>query len=132
MSAVLDASALIAYVRDEPGGEAVDVALEKGAFVSAINWAETLSKLTEGGQDAEEAAQGLADAGILGEGLIVHTLDEAQAIEIAKLRPATRQAGLSLGDRACLALAATLELPALTTDHAWADLSLGTRVELIR
>lgn len=67
----MDASALLAYLRDEPGGEVVGRALESGAFLSAVNWAEVLSKLAEGGQDPEDAARALADAGILGEGLIL-------------------------------------------------------------
>ena len=132
MSAVLDASALLAYVRDEPGAEAVDRALEEGAYVSAANWAEALSKIAERGQAPEDTVRALTDAGILGESLIVHPLDEAQAVEIARLRPLTREAGLSLADRACLALATTLGSPALTADGAWVELYVGPRIELIR
>ena len=132
MSAVLDASALLSYVRDEPGAEAVDRALEEGAFVSAVNWAEALSKMAERGQAPEDTVRALADAGILGESLVVHPLDEAQAVEIARLRPLTREAGLSLADRACLALATTLGSPALTADGAWVELDVGLRIELIR
>jgi ribonuclease VapC len=132
LSVVLDASALLAYVRDEAGAEVVDQALEEGATVSAVNWAEVLSKIAERGQAPEDTIRALADAGILGESLLVHPLDEAQAVEIARLRPLTREAGLSLADRACLALATTLDSPALTADGAWAELDVGLRIGLIR
>ena len=94
----------------------MDRALEEGALVSAVNWAEALSKMAERGQAPEDTVRALADAGILGEALVVHPLDESQAVEIARLRPLTREAGLSLADRACLALATTLGSPALTAD----------------
>ena len=129
---VLDASALLAYVLDEPGGERVDRALEDATFIGAVNWAEVLSKLAEFGRDPGSATQALTQAGVLGQSLMVRPLDETQALEIARLRPLTRDAGLSLADRACLALADSLDLPALTADRAWAKLDLGMRVELIR
>jgi ribonuclease VapC len=132
LSVVLDASAVLAYLKNEPGAEAVYVAVGEGALVSAVNWAEALSKLAEGGQDPGDAARALTDIGILGQGLIVRPLDGAQAVEIARLRPLIREAGLSLGDRACLALAGALGLPALTADHVWARLNLGLEVRLIR
>jgi PIN domain nuclease of toxin-antitoxin system len=100
--------------------------------MSTVNWAEVLSKLAEAGKESEVAAEELANSGVLGGGLSLHSLDEMQAVEIARLRPATRSAGLSLADRACLALASSLELPTLTADRAWRDLELGIRVELIR
>lgn len=64
--------------------------------------------------------------------LIIHPLDESQARRIATLRPVTRAAGLSLADRACLALAHALELPAHTADGAWRDVDAGVEVRLIR
>ena len=129
---VLDASAVLAYLKDEPGAEAVYAAVGEGALVSAVNWAEVLSKLTEGGQDPGDATRALTDAGILDQGLIIHPLDGSQAVEIARLRPLTREAGLSLGDRSCLALAGALGLPALTADRVWAGLNLELEVRLIR
>ena len=65
-------------------------------------------------------------------GLFVTPLDEPTATRVGALREATRPRGLSLGDRACIALAEKLGLPALTADHAWADLDLGVEVVLIR
>jgi len=62
----------------------------------------------------------------------VAQLTHEDAVTIGRLRPATRGLGLSLGDRACLALGLRLGLPALTADGAWAGVSVGVRVELIR
>ncbi|MBA3471731.1 MAG: type II toxin-antitoxin system VapC family toxin [Rubrobacter sp.] len=134
MRAVLDASAVLAYLQDEPGAEVVEAALNDGACVSAANWAEVLSKLAELDQDPDEVAERFKQEGVLGEGLVVYPLDEAQARRVARLRPTTRSTGLSLADRACLALATSLDLPALTADRAWAELPspLTTSVMLIR
>jgi hypothetical protein len=66
--------------------------------------------------------------GLLGDALQVVSLDEADGPEIARLRLATRERGLSLADRACLALAQRLALPALTADRAWAGLELDLAV----
>lgn len=132
MRAVLDASALLAYLRREPGTPVVREALQQGCAISAVNWAEVLSKVAEGGEDPAQTVELFERGGVLGQALIVHLLDDAQALEIARLRPLTREAGLSLGDRACLALAASLALPVLTTDRAWSGLDLDLEVELVR
>jgi PIN domain nuclease of toxin-antitoxin system len=58
--------------------------------------------------------------------------DEAQALKTAALRPLTIHLGLSLGDRACLALAAAMRLPVMTTDRKWAELDVGVEVVVIR
>jgi PIN domain nuclease of toxin-antitoxin system len=123
---------MLAYLHGEPGAELVTTALEQIAVISAANWAEVLSKLAELGQPPEQVAGRLEQQGVLGVGLVVHPLDEAQAREIASLRAATRAQGLSLGDRACLALAKTLRLPVLTADRAWATLHVDVTVRLIR
>ncbi len=132
MRAVLDASALLAYLRREPGAPVVREVLEQGCAISAANWAEVLSKVAEGGEDPVQTVEFFERGGVLGQSLIVHPLNDAQALEIARLRPLTREAGLSLGDRACLALAASLALPVLTTDRAWSGLDLDLEVELVR
>lgn len=69
---------------------------------------------------------------LLGTVLHIQPLDQSLACEIAKLRLPTKPFGLSLGDRACLALALQLQLPALTTDRAWANLNIGVLIRLIR
>jgi PIN domain nuclease of toxin-antitoxin system len=129
---VLDASALLAFLHDEPGADLVGEALVAGASISAVNWAEVLSKLADRGQEPETVAQDLENQGILGPALIVHEVDEILARRIAELRPQTRALGLSLGDRACLALAGRLGLGVLTADRDWMDLDLGLDIRLIR
>ena len=120
--AVLDASALLAYLNDEPGAEAVEEALSSGARVGAVNWAEVLSKVAEKGGDPGLLEDRLERSGVLGQALRVMPLTREDALIIGELRPLTKEAGLSLADRACLALAIRLSLPALTTDRAWKNL----------
>ena len=132
MSSVLDASAFLAYLQDEPGGEAAAFAIEQQAAISLVNWAETLSRLVEAGATAADAGGRIRRLGILGRKLKVVPLTRPDASEIARLRPLTRHLGLSLGDRACLALGLRLGLPVLTTDRVWARLDLGITVQVLR
>ena len=127
MSAILlDASAILAALLDEPGAERVRREIARGA-VSAVNAAEVVSKLIDNGYS--EAA---AEAIFLG--LMVEALDfSGEAGRLAgRLRDRTRLLGLSLGDRACLAEAVLARLPVLTADRAWAELDLGVQIEVIR
>ena len=130
--AILDASALLSYVRLEPGADRVERAVGSGALISAVNWAETLSTLADWGQAPETAAEFLRGGGFYGQLAEVVPFDEAQAREAARLRRSTRELGLSLGDRACLALGLSRGLPVLTADRAWSRLSLKVRVIQIR
>jgi PIN domain nuclease of toxin-antitoxin system len=123
---VLDASAVLADIFDEPGAEVVR-ATGSGSRLSTVNYAEVVSKLIDKGFDAEEA-RGIA--GLLPFDII--ELDRNCAANAGVLRATTRRVGLSLGDRVCLALAAELQLPVLTADRRWADLDLGVEVRLIR
>ncbi len=129
---VLDASALLAYLLLEPGWEAVAAALMDPCAISAVNYAETLSKLSDHGQDVEQAADRMRRQGITGAALTISPVDESQARDIARLRRATRGAGFSLADRSCLALAKSLQVPALTADRSWGGLMLGIEVRTIR
>ncbi len=130
---VLDASALLAYLQDEPGASRVTEALTDGCAISAANWAEVLSKLVDAGQDPDDVTARMVEQGLLHTALRVEDLDETAAREVARLRPLTKGAGLSLGDRACLALGCSLDLPVLTTDRVWKDIEdLGVVVEVIR
>ena len=119
---VLDASAALAYVFAEPGAEAVDGAMD-GAFMSAVNWAEVLSRMARESMPLEwpESSR-----------FTIVEFDAAQARTAAELFSATRTLGLSLADRACLGLALTKELPVLTADRVWLGLDLGIEVRLIR
>lgn len=125
-AAVLDASALLCLLNGEPGSERVLGALPT-AVIGAANLAEVVSKLRERGLSADEVQDVLGSLP-----LDVRPLTAAQAYAIGHLRPTTRNHGLSLGDRACLALAAELGTPALTADQAWAGLDIDVEVELIR
>jgi ribonuclease VapC len=130
---VLDASGLLAHLLAEPGGEVVrDTLAEQAAVMSAVNWAEVLSRLASAGADPDEVAQRLASEAVLGDALTVVTLTANDGPAIARLRPTTRHLGLSLADRACLALAKRLGLPVLTTDRAWAQLQIGVEIRLAR
>lgn len=130
---VLDASALLAHLLAEPGGDVVrDTLAEHAAVMSAVNWAEVLSRLASAGADPYEVAQRLASEAALGDVLTVISLEGSDGPAIAQLRPTTRHLGLSLADRACLALAQRLELPVLTTDRAWAQLQIDVEIRLAR
>lgn len=126
---VLDASALLAYLEAESGGERVEHALIEVCAISVINVAEALSTLAERGADP---AVTLAKLRSLDPGLEMVSPTPEDAAEVARLRPLTRLAGLSLGDRACLTLSLRLGVPALTTDRAWTRVDHGAEVTLIR
>lgn len=130
--AVLDASALLAYLGDEPGADVVADAIASGAVIGTVNLAEALSTLAARGRQPSEVAAELTDRGLLDGAITVEQLTRADAIETARLRPLTRSAGLSLADRACLALATRRSATALTADRAWAELSLDVEIRVIR
>ncbi len=123
---VLDSSAVLALINDEPGGEAVGEVMSV-AVVSAVNLAEVLTKLTDGGTGFTEIQAMVSQLPI--ESL---PFDERQAWIVRALRTATRKRGLSLADNACLALAQALRRPAWTADRVWAELDLGIEIKLIR
>lgn len=124
--AVLDASAMVAFIRGEPGGDIVDGYVGQ-ALASAVNVAETAARLVDLGLSLTEVERSIAHMF-----LDVVPFDNAQAIATAGMRRATRHRGLSLGDRACLELAARRGLPAVTADRAWAELGVDVDVRLIR
>ena len=128
---VLDASALLAYLNEEPGAEVVEKSLAAGSAIGTVNWAEVLSKAMETGIAPETLAAELEKRGILGNTLDVLPLTIEDSKEIARLRPLTRPFGLSLGDRACLALGKRLSIPILTADRIWAEVP-GVHVTVIR
>lgn len=130
--AVLDASALLAYLRDEQGADVVADAIAGGAAISTVNLAEVLSRAADRGGDPVQLAHQMTERGLLDGAISVESLTTADAIEVARLRPATRETGLSLGDRACLALARRLDAPALTADAAWSRLELEVELRQLR
>jgi len=129
---VLDASALLAYLGDEAGGELVADAVAGGATMSSVNLAEALSIFAARGNDPAHLAADLNDRGLLDGAITVEPFTTPDAIEAARLRPLTHSAGLSLADRACLALAHRLSTPVLTADQAWTSLTIDVDVRPIR
>jgi len=124
--AVLDASAVLALLNNEPGASKVAASLS-GASISAVNLAEVAAKLSDYGMaqgDIENALGNLA--------LRILPLDEAGAFASAALRQPTRASGLSLGDRCCLALGQALADTVLTADRVWANLGLKITITPIR
>lgn len=126
MSAVLDASAVLALVNGEPGAEVVASRLP-GSVMSVTNAIEVGTRLMDKGFSFQLAWDALDRLDI-----DLADLDSALAFATTRLRDATRACGLSLADRACLALAIRAGLPALTADRTWASLDLPCRIELIR
>lgn len=126
MAAVLDSSAVLAMLFKEPGAELVASNISDAA-ISTVNLAEVVSKLIDEGfppAEARRTAQSIP--------MQVHLLDTESAIQTGLLRAATRAQGLSLGDRACLALAARLNAEAITADRAWSGADVGVDIRLIR
>ncbi|MEZ5810934.1 MAG: type II toxin-antitoxin system VapC family toxin [Rhizobiaceae bacterium] len=126
MSHVIDASAVLAFLNEEPGSDAIE-ALLTDAMISTVNLIEVGTKLVDKGMTLDEARQVWSALG-----LNVKELNELLAGESVGLRGATRAHGLSLGDRACLALAKAEGATAVTADRMWADLDIGCKIEVIR
>jgi len=124
----LDASALLALLLGEPGGEKVEGVLD-GALIGAVNLAEVVSHYAKLGairSDIEALLRPLP--------VRVVPADTALSYEAGMLRPLTLKGGLSLGDRYCLALAKREGVPALTAERRWPDIAgaAGVTIELIR
>ena len=132
MPGVLDASGLLAYLKREPGEERVAQAMAGGLVISSVNLAEVLAKLADAGADPDQASTTLIERGILNGTVTIEPFTDGDALASAKLRRATASAGLSLADRACLALASRLSVPALTADRVWSALDTGVVVQVIR
>jgi ribonuclease VapC len=130
-SCVLDASAVLAFFSHEPGSEVVDERLVVGAAISSVNWAEVLSTLADKGLPPREAIRDATESGLF-ERLRVYSFQAVDAAAAADLRTPARSAGLSLADRACIALAARLGVPAVTADRDWARVRLPVEIELVR
>jgi ribonuclease VapC len=132
-ASVLDASALLAHLNEEKGASVVRQAMADGAAISVVNWMEVLSRIAERGEDPELAAAEMKGAGLIGGVVSIEAVTEQDSVEIARLRPLTKGQGLSLADRSCLALARRLDLPVVTGDRAWQNLSaVGVAVKLFR
>ncbi|HMP74154.1 MAG TPA: type II toxin-antitoxin system VapC family toxin [Kiritimatiellia bacterium] len=123
---ILDASALLAFLFQETGHQKVAPELASGCM-SSINFSEVLGGFARDGHDPVIVGRRLRETG-----LEVAPFDAEDALLAANLRPQTDPLGLSLGDRACLALALARGVPVLTADPIWADLKLPVSIRLIR
>ena len=123
---VLDSSVILATAFDEPGK--IDLSeLFETAAISSVNFGEVVSKLLERGYDNDGF-----DYFIDRMTPICHPLTTAQALQAGRWRTATRQLGLSMGDRCCLALGLDLGAEVYTADRAWAGLELGVKIRVTR
>ncbi len=126
---ILDASAILALLYEEPGHDVVVEALDKGAIACSVNLAEAATVMIRDGMSADQT-----EATIMELPLTTRDADRDLALRAARLYPETRRFGLSLGDRLCLALAAREGRPVLTTDRSWTKVAplIGIRVQMIR
>lgn len=126
MTVVLDASALLAYLLQEPGAEVVD-GLLRDARMTSVNWAEVVQKALSAGVEVQGMREELQALGMQVEPFLATDGECA-----GQLWPLTRQQGLSLSDRACLSLGLRLGLTVVTCDRAWAELPLELEVQVLR
>lgn len=126
MTAVIDASVLLAAILNEPGGDLLDSPGEL-FHLSIINLAEVYTKVVEFGGSVEDVSTFIRPMPIR-----VRAFREGHAGDVALLPPLTRHRGLGLGDRACLALGMATRLPVYTAEHKWIGLDLDVEVRLIR
>lgn len=122
---MLDASALLALLFDEPGAEVVADGIADGAAVSTVNLGEVATVLVRTGREPAAVLAALEAQ------VAVEPFLERDALAVAELYRETASKGLSLGDRACLALAQRLDAPALTAERGWADVAAGVRILVI-
>ena len=123
---VLDASALLAYIHGETGADRVAAVVEE-AIISTVNFAEAMTKLVLTTRSRERALLLIEEAEV-----DVVDFDQKLAQETGALADLTRARGLSLGDRACLALAQREHAVALTADRAWRKVDVGVDIQFIR
>lgn len=126
MKVVLDTTALLVWLRGEPGAEMVHPLLPT-AIMSAASWSETCRKLAQRGVDADRITSRLRTLGIQ-----VEPVTEVDAVAAANLWSRTRAAGLSLSDRCCLVLGSRLGLTTVTADTTWAEFDLEIPIQIIR
>ncbi len=124
MTAVLDASAVLALLFGEPGAEAVVDHITAGAVMSTVNLAEVATVLVRNDRDPDTLLNPLRAQ------VEIVPFTDADALTTAQLYPHVSARGLSLGDRACLAVARRLGAPAVTAEHLWADLDLDLDITI--
>jgi PIN domain nuclease of toxin-antitoxin system len=123
---VLDASIILAVLNQEDGSQGMTGFIANAA-ISTVNLSEVVAKMAIAGIPEEVVKQILS-----GMKLKVIPFSEEHALRAGMLIPFTRSLGLSLGDRACLALGLSLSQPVLTTDRLWGNLNLGIEIRVMR
>jgi PIN domain nuclease of toxin-antitoxin system len=123
---VVDSSAVLAAIKDEPGGDEVERDI-RGARISAVNLSEIIGWLAERGFAPENIVRIVTSFD-----LTVEVFDRSRALAAGLLAAQTKRRGISFGDRACLALTAELGLPVVTGDRNWRNLDIGVDVRLFR
>lgn len=123
---VFDSSAILAFLFEEPGGDRVAERL-RGGLLSSVNHCEVIERMLDRGQSIAGARANVARLQ-----LEIVPFDAAQAERAAELRASTMPFGLSLGDRACIALAERLAAPVMTADRQWGKAALPVEIEVIR
>ena len=126
MSVILDASALLAWLHDEPGSKMVDEVLHQ-AIISTVNWSEVIQKSISKGVDIEGMRGDIEALGVRLKPLDVNVAELAAHIWLEN-----KKGSLSLADRICLALAQTSNLPVLTADKDWIKAAINVQIQLIR
>lgn len=126
---VLDASAVLAYLGDEPGQEMVGRALHNGGGMSVVNLAEVITRYVRMGATEDDLDELRLELPVR-----IFPFDTDTALEAGRLTRWTARYGLSLGDRCCLATAKLRGLHVLTADRIWQEVGplIGVDVELIR
>ncbi|MCA9211558.1 MAG: PIN domain-containing protein [Planctomycetales bacterium] len=125
MKSVIDASTVLAVCRQEPGANEARYKMRHG-LITTVNLSEVFQKSMEHGKLP------LAQAIIQTAGLNVVEFNEELALRAAELAAQTKKHAMSLADRACLALGITEQLPVITGDRKWLELSVGVKVEMFR
>lgn len=126
MTVVLDASALLSFLQDEPGNSQVETVLTE-AVICSVNWSEVVQKTVAAGIDANGVREDLEALGLI---ILPFSVEDAELA--ALLWQQTRQFGLSLGDRACLSVGLRLEARVLTADRIWTTLDFPISIHCIR
>lgn len=126
MTVVLDASALLSFLQGEPGNNQVEAVLPE-AIICSVNWSEVVQKSIAASVDINGMREDLEALGLK---ILPFSAEEAELA--GQLWQQTRQAGLSLGDRACLSVGLRMNASVLTADQIWTTLNLPVDVRCIR
>lgn len=126
MTVVLDASALLSFLQDEPGSHRIEAVLPE-AVICSVNWSEVVQKTVAAGVDVNGMREDLEALGLR---ILPFSVEEAELA--GRLWQQTKQAGLSLGDRACLSTGIRMNASVLTADQIWTTLNLPVTVHCIR